>query len=88
MQALAASNNSVARAIVAIAEAREAAAAGPKPGPTRSSAFTSVAKRFADDINALIAALNSTTAHFVRSPPDCHMMIALPSSNCCLMTAR
>jgi len=77
LQALAASNNSVACAIVAIAEAREAAAAGSKPGPARSSAFTSVAKRFADDINALIAALNSTTAHFVRWPLDCHMMSAI-----------
>ena len=63
---LAASTNSVAREIVALAEAREKLAAeGARPG-AKSAAFASVSKRFVDDINALIGALNQTTAHFVR----------------------
>eukprot|EP00966_Prymnesium_polylepis_P203573 4716358-Prymnesium_polylepis.1 len=60
------SSSSVAREIAQIAEARDtAAAAAAKPG-ARSAAFASVSKRFTDDINALINALNQTTAHFVR----------------------
>ena len=55
------------RQVGAIADERErAATAGGKPGPARSSAFTSVSRRFTDDINALVGALNQTTAHFVR----------------------
>ena len=64
---LAASKSSVVREIVAQAEAREAAQAdAKKPGPAKSAAFISVSRRFCADINALIDALNSTTAHFVR----------------------
>ena len=60
------SSSGVARQIAQIAEDRDtAAAAAAKPG-TRSAAFASVSKRFTDDINALVNALNQTTAHFVR----------------------
>ena len=65
-QVLSASTNAVAREVVALAEAREKAAAeGARPG-AKSAAFASVSKRFVDDINALVGALNQTTAHFVR----------------------
>ena len=63
---LVASSNSVVREIGRAAEDREAAAlAAAKPG-ARVGAFASVSSRFVKDINALIDALNQTTAHFVR----------------------
>merc|ERR1719230_2042696 len=59
-------SNSVTRQLAQIADEREAAAAAAaKPG-ARSAAFASVSKRFVDDINSLLTALNSTSAHFVR----------------------
>ena len=65
-QVLSASTNAVSREIVEIAAARErAAAADAKPG-AKSAAFASVSRRFVEDINALVAALHETTAHFVR----------------------
>ena len=60
------SENEVTRQLAKIADERDqAAAAAAKPGG-RSAAFASVCKRFTDDINALLTALNQTTAHFVR----------------------
>ena len=60
------SSNEVVKQLAQIADEREkAAAASAKPG-ARSAAFASVSKRFVDDINALLTALNQTSAHFVR----------------------
>ena len=69
---LLASTNSVAREMVQLAVAREEAAApptnangrgGPKAGP---KAAASVSKRFSASLKELTAALEQTTAHFVR----------------------
>ena len=68
-QVLSTSTNAVAREIVALAEAREKAAAeGARPG-AKSAAFASVSKRFVDDINTLVGALDQTTTHLPTHLP-------------------
>ena len=67
LQVLSTSTNAVAREIVALAEAREKAAAeGARPG-AKSAAFASVSKRFVDDINTLVGALDQTITHLPTS---------------------
>ena len=69
LQVLSTSTNAVAREIVALAEAREKAAAeGARPG-AKSAAFASVSKRFVDDINTLVGALDQTITHLPTHPP-------------------
>ena len=89
LQVLSTSTNAVAREIVALAEAREKAAAeGARPG-AKSAAFASVSKRFVDDINTLVGALDQTTYPPTHVPtyPLTHLPTCLPKhSPTCALT--